>query len=754
MESSTLLRICKRFIVSMMMLTLFVGAAFSDASQPTSIRLSNHVPVKALKTAVFLNPLDADTHVPITFVLPLRNQEELQDLVGRLYDPTDQENYGKYLTSAEFIERFAPTQEDYDTVVAYAQSLGLTVNGLHPNRLLLNAHGKTHEMESAFNIRLHQYMSSDGRQFYAPNDNPEVPSSIASTINGIVGLANHAKWHTYNHRRMDLANVESNAFPSGPGGGFSPSDLIKAYNLSGVSTNGSNQIIALFELADYQASDITTYAKYFGLPSPKLQKILVDGGSGSGIDPEVTLDIELAIALAPQSTIYVYEGPNSGQGVLDTYNRIATDNLAKQVSTSWGMGENLSDTQSLQAENAIFQQMAAQGQSIYAAAGDSGAYDDYSDDGSKALIVDDPASQPYVVGVGGTSLSVNAQTGAYLSEAVWNNGLGNGAGGGGVSAVWTIPSWQANVTTAYSKTHRNVPDVALDADPNTGYAIFYDGQWQIYGGTSCAAPLWAAFTACINQELVSAKQPTLGFANPKLYALCAGGTYTTVFHDVTKGNNLFYNASVGYDNASGWGSFNGTNLYASLTNSTTPPAPTPPAPTPPAPTPPAPTPPAPTPPAPTPPAPTPPAPTPPAPTPPAPTPPAPTPPPPLPTSPIFNLTMKHNSPFIQGRTGTYEIVVSNTGTASTSGSVTVAITLPPGLRYISSSGSGWAFNRNTLTFTQTTPLKPGSSYPTLVLNVNVARKTPYEVTTTATLSVNGSVSKTVTNPTTIQPFFW
>ena len=144
-----------------------------------------------------------------------------------------------------------------------------------------------------------------------------------------------------------------------------------------MSANGSNQSIALFELGSYLASDINAYTSHFGLPPAKLHNVLVDGGSSSGIDPEVTLDIELALALAPESQIYVYEGPNSDQGVLDTYNRIATDNLAKQVSTSWGLGENLVNAQYLQAENAIFLQMAAHGQTIYAAAGDSGAYDDY-----------------------------------------------------------------------------------------------------------------------------------------------------------------------------------------------------------------------------------------------------------------------------------------------------------------------------------------------------------------------------------------
>lgn len=675
-----------RTLMSSMM--IFALSTFLEASDPT-VRLPNHVPIKAMKNAVFSNDVEAQTHVPITFVLPLRNQEELQELIDRIYDPSDQEHYGNYISSAEFIERFAPTQEDYDRVVAYAKSVGLTIQGTHPNRILLNAHGAAQTVESAFNLQLHHYQLPNGRKFHAPNQDPEVPMSIASTISGIVGLSNHAKWHTYNHRKEMLqpSSSGSKAFPSGPGGGFSPNDLITAYNLSGVKASGSNQIIALFELADYQNSDITTYTTYFGLPAPKLKRILVDGGSGAGIDPEVTLDIELALALAPESTIYVYEGPNSGQGVLDTYNKIATDNLAKQVSTSWGEGEDNMDAQSLQAENTIFQQMAAQGQTIYAAAGDSGAYDDYSSGNpSKTLVVDDPASQPYIVGVGGTSLIVNTQTGSYQSESVWNDGLGNGAGGGGVSTVWKIPSWQTNVPTIYSKTNRNVPDVALNADTNTGYAIYYDGQWQIYGGTSCAAPLWAAFTSCVNQQLAAALQPSVGFANPKLYAIGTGGAYMSDFHDVTKGNNLHYNALVGYDNASGWGSFNGSNLFASLTQAS--------------------------------------------------------------TSPLFNLVLKHNASFTKGEIGTYRIVVSNAGAAAASGPVSVAISLPTGLTYNSFSGTGWVFNNSTLTFSQNTALNPGQSYPTIVLNVNVAKTAPSQVVPTATLSVDNSVTMTVTNLTT------
>lgn len=553
------------FALPMLALTLQVGAAPSETS---SVRLSGHVPTKAVSDAKYLQHLDATTQVPVTFVLPLRNTEELEGLIECIYDPTDEENYGKYLTTEEFAERFGPTEEDYANLIDYANSLGLTVTGTHSNRTLLNVSGQTESIEGAFNLQLHQYQKSSGRVFYAPDNDPEVPASIASIIHGIVGLDNHALRHTYNRRKETKEKVlvthsESHRYPSGPNGGYSPKDLLTAYNLIGVPAKGVHQIIALFELGRYRESDIHKYAKHFGLPTPNLKNILVDGGSGGGIDPEVTLDIELALALAPKSHIYVYEGPNSDQGVLNTYNRIATDNLAKQVSTSWGMGENLSSLQYLQAENAIFLQMAAHGQTIYAAAGDSGAYDDYPN--SSALVVDDPASQPYVVGVGGTRLTVNPSSGAYGSESVWNDGLGNGAGGGGVSSVWPIPSWQKNVPTVYSKTQRNVPDVSLNADQDTGYSIYYDGQWTIYGGTSCAAPLWAAFTARVNQVRVANQKPVIGFANPSFYAIGVGSSYTADFHDVEVGNNLHYSAGPGYDNASGWGSFNGTNLFESLT---------------------------------------------------------------------------------------------------------------------------------------------------------------------------------------------
>jgi kumamolisin len=338
---------------------------------------------------------------------------------------------------------------------------------------------------------------------------------------------------------------------------LSPNDIRKAYNFTGVSANGSGQTLALFELAPYASSDVNAYVSYFGLPSITLQNVLVDGGpgcTGCGED-EVTLDIELQNAIAPgASKIIVYEGPNTWTGIVDTYNKIATDNLAKQISTSWGAWEGYPGSTVRSSENAIFQQMAAHGQSIYAASGDCGAYATCS----STIGVQDPASQPYMVGVGGTTLYLTGD-GSYSHESAWSGS------GGGVSIEWSIPAWQQGIGTAVSATMRNVPDISLDADPNTGYSIYYKGGWHIYGGTSCASPLWAAFTARVNQVQTANGKSTLGFANPLIYSIAKGARYNTDFHDITTGNNQYYSAGTGYDNATGWGSFNGANLLADLT---------------------------------------------------------------------------------------------------------------------------------------------------------------------------------------------
>ena len=561
--------------VSVLMSLLAVPAPASPV--PGVVSLPGHIP-SAVSHAIAVDHLSAQHPVALALTLPLRNQAELDDFLARVTDPHDP-LYEQYLTPAEFAERFSPTQADYARVIAYAKSMGLAVTATHPNRTVLDVSAPASVVERAFQTSLLVYQSqADGRTFYAPQSDPVVPAALASVISGVVGLDSAARWHAHSRvlsgPALDAANpqawLQSYQLPlagTGPNGGLTPANIKAAYNLSGVSANGAGQTLGLFELDGYKASDVSFYESTFGLPSVPLQNVLVDGysgaaGSGAG---EVTLDIELQIALAPSATkVIVYEAPNSSAGVVDTYNKIATDNLAKEISTSWGEAENSATASVRSSENTAFQQMSAQGQSIFAAAGDSGA-----NDNGTSLSVDDPASQPYMVGVGGTSLTTASAGGAYASEKTWNNGsTANGAGGGGISTVWPIPSYQSGVVSAASKgstTMRNVPDVSLDADPNTGYAIYVGGAWNVYGGTSCAAPLWAAFTALVNQNRATSETALLGFANPPIYTVAKSSTYQSDFHDIADGStNLFYPAVAGYDDATGWGTFNGANLLAAL----------------------------------------------------------------------------------------------------------------------------------------------------------------------------------------------
>jgi subtilase family serine protease len=509
--------------------------------------------------------------------LPLRNQAALDVLLHRIYNPGDS-LYQQFLTPAQFTAQFSPSASDYADVADYLQSIGLTIVRTWPNRTVIDVAGASADVERAFGVRMYHFVRSDGSDFHAPATEPLVSSDIAGKMSAIVGLDDSAHWQTHTESlpveaAEALSGDGTHQLGTGPGGAYTPGDIRKAYSLqsltlSGSSTalNGAGQSVALMELAGYNASDIGTFTQYFGLPNATLRNVLIDGDTGavSANSGEVVLDIELALTAAPAlSNVLVYEAPNTGLGVIDVYNRIVTDNLARQVSTSWGVAETSSSSGIMTGEDSIFKQMAAQGQSIYAAAGDSGAYDN-----GTTLSVDDPASQPYVTGVGGTELIVNPSGGSYESETTWNDGsINSGAGGGGVSAVWPKPTWQSGV--GFSAAMRNVPDVSLDADPYTGYSIYYDNGWYIFGGTSCAAPLWAGFTALVNQQRAALGAKPMGFAAPALYAVAEGPHYAADFHDIADGStNLYYPATKGYDDATGWGSYNGANLVSDLSGAT------------------------------------------------------------------------------------------------------------------------------------------------------------------------------------------
>jgi len=511
----------------------------------------------------------SETQMHIVFTLPLQHQAEMADLQRRLYDHNDP-LFGKYLTPQEFSDRFGASQQDAEAVAAYAKSLGLTVDHVSGPRTMITASGPTSVIENAFGVNVNRFLMSDGRIAYANDRGPSIAPEIASKIGGIIGLNNVTRRHHAHHEQLS-ANGSALGGPTahagtGPSGGFAPVDILKAYGLSGTTLKGEGQVVALFELDGYDPSNVTGYTTQFNLGTPNLTNVLVDGFNGlpqSTDGPiEVVLDIDLILAVAPKlKNLLVYEGDiNSDASVLATYQKIADDRLATVVSTSWGTAEKTGEgfKQWFEAEDAVFQQMAIEGQTIYDASGDNGAYDD-----GETLGVDDPAGHPTVVGVGGTTLTTN-DDGTYKSEIVWKGvrNVHNGGGsGGGVSIIWPIPAWQVGVAGTASQTFRNVPDVSLNADPATGYDIYLPQtgiDWQPVGGTSAAAPLWAGFTALINQQRALTGQSSIGFFTPNFYAQAAvPATYAALFHDITVGDNLFYNATVGYDNATGLGTFTG-----------------------------------------------------------------------------------------------------------------------------------------------------------------------------------------------------
>ena len=542
----------------------------TPAPKPSEfVRIPGHIPYRMMARSLMIGQVNPSSTIHLALALPVRNQAKLTSFLQNLYNPKSP-LYGKYLTPAEFTQQFGPTEQEYSEVERYAESQGLTIEHTHRNRLLLDVSGSAATVEKAFDLKLMNYRLPDGRESYAPDNNPLVPRSIAAELLGVVGLDNMTLLHPQFVKRSSLSRIAPQQIGTGPDGGMSPSDIKTAYNLSNLPLDGSGETLGLFEMDGYDSSDITQYENQFGLNAPYLQNISVDGASGvqsSDGQVEVTLDIEMMIALAPNANeIVVYQGPNSVSGTIDTYAQIADDDIANEISASWVYKET--DISSYppfyNTENNLFQQMAAQGQSMFAAAGDWGAYN-----GGSTLSVNDPASQPYVTGVGGTTLSVSYPGGPWSGETTWNElNIGSGAGGGGISTIWPIPIYQQSVATPGwallsqgSTTMRNVPDVSLNSDPNTGYSIVVNGSWGVVGGTSAAAPLWAAYTALLNQQSVANGNPRYGFLNPLLYQLGQGSSYNQVFHDINDGsNNGFYPAIDGYDDATGWGSFNGINF--------------------------------------------------------------------------------------------------------------------------------------------------------------------------------------------------
>ena len=521
--------------------------------------LRGHVPTAAL-TQPALGGLDGTQMLNLGISLPLRNTAALTNLLHDLYDPASS-RYHQYLTAAEFAEQFGPTEADYEAVKDFARSNGFRITHEHSNRTLLDVEAPVANIQRALHLNLRTFQHpTEAQTFYAPDAEPIL--DLAVPVLTIAGLDNFSLPHPMS---LHLPSPEMLAAAQ-PNGGTAPDgisyiggDFRKAY-LPGISPtlNGSGQTLALLEFAGYYASDITAYETAAHLPNVTLTNVLLDGFGGGQTNNglEVSLDIEMGIAMAPGlDRIIVYEGtmPN------DVLNQIATDNLAKQISSSW----TWSGYPNTPPMEQIFQQYAAQGQTYFNAAGDTGAL---------TGAISTPADDTNIVIVGGTTLNTDAN-GNWVSEKVWSWFPNQpAASSGGISQSNLLPVWQQGLATSSnfaSSVYRNVPDVALTADGI--YVVASNGvAFSGIGGTSAATPLWAALTALINQAATTAGRPTMGYLNPALYAIGKGAGYPFLFHDITVGNNTnaasptLYPAVPGYDLCTGWGTPSGTNLINSL----------------------------------------------------------------------------------------------------------------------------------------------------------------------------------------------
>lgn len=543
----------------------FLFSVIPALAQQPFHALHNHVrPAITNGKAKLVGRMPSIQRLNLSITLPLRNETELQNLLGRLYDPSSPD-YRQFLSVAEFTEKFGPTVQDFQTVVDFAKANGFTVTDEPENRLTVPVSATAEQIEKAFNVKMNVYQHpTENRVFYSPNVEPSLASGVP--VAHIAGLNNFSI-----PRRpapaKSMAEQENSAGVyegSGPGGVYLGSDMEAAY-YGGTALTGTGQVVGLFEFGGYDLSDViesfTSAGQSEKVPVNNVVLDGVDSGAGSG-DGETVLDIVGAMSMAPGlSQVRVYIGGND----VDIFNKMATENIAKQISISWVWAPDDPQT-----DEPIFAEMALQGQTIFAASGDWGSFS--PEDQSSPLRY--PAEDPWITAVGGTLLPTYRLP---WTEIGWGTGYCTGycASGGGVtpdgitmaqwSAKYNLPDYQAGVANSSnggSTSLRNVPDVA--ANGGSGIYICPMGECSVWNGTSLASPLWAGYLALVNQQSKAAGRSTVGFINPAIYAIGKSSSYGSAFHDITSGSNGGYNAVTGYDLVTGWGSPNGQNLINAL----------------------------------------------------------------------------------------------------------------------------------------------------------------------------------------------
>jgi kumamolisin len=521
-----------------------------------------------LEAATPAGQLDTSERAELTLVLRRRAEIPAEIVEG----PT-------VLTHDQLAEQYGADPADVELVRQVLTGLGLEITEVHASTRRVKVAGTIGALSSAFGVTLQQVASPDPKTgesvTHRYREGPLfVPAALSGVVLAVLGLDTRPQARPHFRPLGDPAGAGAGlrAAAAAPAGPYPPNQVADLYKFP-AGTTGAGQTIAVIELGGgFATSDLDTYFSGLGIAVPSVSAVSVDGASNApgsdpnGADVEVALDVDVIGAAAPGAAQVVYFAPNNGdQGFVDAIGAAASATPAPiAISISWGQSEDSWTAQGRTAMDAALADAAAMGITVCVASGDNGSGDAVTDGQPH---VDFPASSPHALACGGTKLVANAADGTISSEVVWNETAANeGAGGGGVSDVFAVPSFQASAGVPAraagpgSGGGRGVPDVAGNADPVTGYQIFSGGRPQVVGGTSAVAPLWAALVS----RLAEATGQRFGLIQTLLYAGVTPGAGADGFNDITSGNNGAYAAGPGWDACSGLGSPDGTTLLARL----------------------------------------------------------------------------------------------------------------------------------------------------------------------------------------------
>jgi pro-kumamolisin-like protein/IPT/TIG domain-containing protein len=580
----------------------------------------------AVAGASYAGALAASSPLHLTVVLAPGDPAALASFVTGVSTPGSP-IYGDYLAPGQFGPRFGATSQTIAAVSASLRAGGLAVGRASSDGLTIPVNGDAAAVGAALHVAFARYSLGGRRTGFANTSAPLLPAEVAGSVRDIVGLQTLSRPQALARpAALGAAGPAPCAAASAAASSqraYTLDQLAEGYALDpfyGAGDGGAGTTVGIYELEPDLASDVAAFAACFGASTP-VDVTPVDGGPGTGAGSgEAAIDIETVIGLAPLSRIEVFAGPDSGSGPLDIYVAMADQDTSQVNTTSWGLCEAdvvIGDPRAIADETPVFEQMVAQGQTLYAATGDDGSEGCMGDVGTRsanALAVNDPASQTQVTGVGGTSLVATYSAGGTPTavdatplamppaQTVWNeSALQAGAGGGGISTAHVMPSYQSGAPAALGVVNANssgapcgapagsdcreVPDVSAAADPVAGSEIYCtdDGTpdticqgghangsaWEAVGGTSAAAPFWAGMTALINSDPAAgcAVPATFGLVNPLLYSIAAGPNHASALTDIAPptgvgvptGNDYgnhhagLYPVAVGYDMATGLG---------------------------------------------------------------------------------------------------------------------------------------------------------------------------------------------------------